>query len=175
MNVDKSNNSDEICKDDHDINTVPHFDEYNPKAQSSDLVTCFGLPECNKRDNCDCSDQAQELIRVKSQIAALQNQSDSLNRVINSMNVVVESISRIVVPDEGSDLHPVIRLRKMRMEFSSILESKNKVLDDREDIYMLRIRQAIHQLMLIVLVNHTITHGEFANDLKVEKQRAKTQ
>ena len=110
MNVDKSNNSDKICKDYHDINTVTHFDEYNPKAQSSDLVTCFGLPESNKRDNCDCSDQAQELIRVKSQVAALQNQFDSVNRVIDSMNVVVESISRIVVPDEGSDLHPVIRL-----------------------------------------------------------------
>ena len=114
---------------------VPNFDEYNPKAQSSDLVTCFGLPERNKRDNCDCSDQAQELIRVKSQVAALQNQFDSLSSMnVDSMNVVVESISRIVVPDEGSDLHSVIRLRTMRMEFSSILEGKNKVLDDRENM-----------------------------------------
>ena len=135
MNVDKSNNSDEIYKpDDHDISTVPNFDEYNPKAQSSDQVTCFLLPERNKRDNCDCSDQAQKLIRVKSQVAALQNQFDSLNRVIDSMNVVVESISGIVVPDEGSDLHSVIRLRTMRMLFYSILEGKNKVLDDPENM-----------------------------------------
>ena len=95
MSVDKSNNSYKICEDDHDVNTVPNFEEYNPKAQSSDLLTCFGLPERNKRDNCDCSDQAQELITVKSQVAALQNQVDSLNRIIDSMNVVVETISRI--------------------------------------------------------------------------------
>ncbi len=67
LNVDKSNYSHEICKARLIMMLMQCqiWTSITPKAQSSDLVTCLGLSECNKRDNFDCSDQAQERIRVK--------------------------------------------------------------------------------------------------------------
>ena len=49
------------------------------------------------------------------------------------MNVVVESLSKLVIPNEGSNLHSELRLETMLTEFSNILENKNKVIYDLEN------------------------------------------
>ena len=46
---------------------------------------------------------------------------------------VVESLSKLVIPNEGSNLHSELRLETMLTEFSNILENKNKVIYDLEN------------------------------------------
>ena len=101
-NVDASNCSSKTNNVDYDVNGVfcidNHKDQPNEVLAKSleDAKMSACLNNCN-----NCSDRLQEFESVGLQVAGLHKQVASPNRVIDRVNTVLESVCRIVIPNEG--------------------------------------------------------------------------
>ena len=101
----------------HDLNEALAKSVEDPK-----LSKCI---KCN-----DYSDGLQEFKSVKMQITSLHEQLASLNRVTDRVNTVLESVCRIMIPNEGSCSHSDPELENMLSEFSNLLDDNIKALSD---------------------------------------------
>ena len=118
-----------------DGNGAPSIDGHTPIDQSIiALAESVEDPKLSKCINCNnCSDLLHEFETVKTQVNSLYKQVASLNRVVDRVNTVLESVCRVIIPSEGSFSHSDLSLEKMLTEFSDILEGNNKALSDREN------------------------------------------
>ena len=132
--ADANNCSSEMNYVDQDVNGATSIGGHNPIDQSNIALAESEDPKLSKCINCNnCSDRLHEFETVKIQVTSLHKQVASLNRVVDRVNTVLESVCRVIIPNEGSFSHSDLRLEKMLTEFSNILEGNSKALSDREN------------------------------------------
>ena len=101
--ADANNCSSETNYVDQDVNGAPSIDGHNPIDQSNialaESVEDPKLPKCINCNN--CGDRLHEFETVKVQVTSLHMQVASLNRVVDRVNTVLESVCRVIIPNEG--------------------------------------------------------------------------
>ncbi|CAB3989363.1 Hypothetical predicted protein, partial [Paramuricea clavata] len=93
-------------------------------------------PSSPEYHTCACRSYTANLKDVKLDIAVIQKQIESINRVIDSTNDIIESMSVILNPS-GTEIHHIsydLRVETLLREFSSILNEKNRELEQRDNI-----------------------------------------
>ena len=85
---------------------------------------------------CACKVHITDLKNVKSDVAVLHKQIESINRVIKSTNSIIKSISAILNPAgaENRGISYDLRLETLFNEFSLVLNEKNRQLEERDNI-----------------------------------------
>ena len=83
---------------------------------------------------CDCNPCGNDIKNVKLDIEDLQKQISSINNVIDSTNGIIESISEILLPGDGGGLTHDRRTESMVNELFKIIDEKNEVIMDRDNI-----------------------------------------
>ena len=83
---------------------------------------------------CDCNPCGNDIKNVKLDIEDFQKQISSINNVIDSTNGIIESISEILLPGDGGGLTHDRRTESMVNELFKIIDEKNKVIMDRDNI-----------------------------------------
>ncbi len=84
---------------------------------------------------CDSRIDSKVLKDIKSDVAALQTQMDSVNSIIDSTNAIIESMSAILIPSgpESGRIPYDLRLETFLQEFSVILKEKNKTITNLQE------------------------------------------
>jgi predicted RNase H-like nuclease (RuvC/YqgF family) len=93
-------------------------------------------PSSPEYHTCACRSYTANLKDVKLDIAVIQKQIESINRVIDSTNDIIQSMSVILNPS-GTESHHIsydLRVETLLREFSSILNEKNRELEQRDNI-----------------------------------------
>ena len=84
---------------------------------------------------CDSRFDSKVLKDIKSDVAALQTQMNSVNAIIDSTNAIIESMSAILIPSgpESGRVSYDLRLETFLQEFSVILKEKNKTITNLQE------------------------------------------
>ena len=123
------------------------------------------LPSCT----CSCKQHIKDLKNVKSDVAILHKQVQSINRVIDSTNNIIESMSIILNPagDDNPSISYDLRIETLLSEFSLILKEKNRQLEERDNI----IEDLLYKLKYANLrMNTKNMPNEFAYDEYIERK-----
>ena len=114
------------------VSGVMFPDESFETASGNSVDSKPSFPSCT----CSCKEHITDLKNVKSDVAILHKQIESINRVIDSTNSIIESISVILNP-AGADNRSIsydLRIETLLSEFSLILKEKNRQLEERDNI-----------------------------------------
>ena len=89
-------------------------------------------PSCT----CSCKQHSKDLKIVKSDVAILHKQVQSINCVIDSTNNTIESMGVILNPagDDNPSISYDLRIETLLSECSLILKEKNRQLEERDNI-----------------------------------------
>ena len=84
---------------------------------------------------CESRIDSKVLKVIKSDVAALQTQMNSVNAIIDSTNAIIESMSAILIPSgpESGRVPYDLRLETFLQEFSVILKEKNKTITNLQE------------------------------------------
>ena len=112
------------------VSGVGFPDESFETASGNSVDSKPSFPTCT----CSCKEHITDLKNVKSDVAILHKQNESINRVIDSTNSIIESMSVILNPAgaDNSSISYDLRIETLLSEFSLILKEKNRL--ERDNI-----------------------------------------
>ena len=109
-----------------------------PHVESYETVNEIIVDSKRPSPNCVCACKVHftDLKNVKSEVAVLHKQIESINCVIDSTNSIIESMSAILNPAaaENRGISYDRRLETLLNEFSLVLNEKNGQFEERDNI-----------------------------------------
>ena len=114
------------------VSGVGLHDEMSETSNGNGVDSKPSFPSCA----CSCKEHITDLKNVKSDVAILRKQIESINRVIHSTNSIIESMSVILNPAGAGNrsISYDLRIETLLSEFAQILKEKNRQLEERDNI-----------------------------------------